>query len=72
MGDDPDFASRIMSLEETMAHQARVIDELSATVARQWDELDRARRKLDALTERFLSLEEATGPAPEITKPPHY
>ena len=65
-------AQRIVELEEQLAHQARTIEELSATVARQWDALDAARRKLDALAERFLALEETALPAPEITRPPHY
>ncbi len=67
-----DCDQRITQLEELVSHHARTIEDLSATIARQWEELDQARRKLDALTARFLDLEEATSPAPEITKPPHY
>lgn len=67
-----DDSERITLLEEMVSHQAKTIEELSATVARQWDELDKAKRKLDALTKRFLDLEEATAPGIEITKPPHY
>jgi len=63
---------RLTALEELVSHQAKTIEELSTSVATQWEELDKARRKLDALTARFLDLEEATAPSPEITKPPHY
>ncbi len=67
-----DNLERITQLEELVSHQAKTIEELSAMVARQWDELDKAKRKLDALTKRFLDLEEATAPGIEVTKPPHY
>jgi len=63
---------RVTALEELVSHQARTIEELSATIAAQWGELDRAKRKLDALTKRFLELEEASAPSHEITRPPHY
>ena len=71
-GNEADNAQRIVRLEEQLAHQAKSIEELSATMATQWEQLDAARRKLDALAERFMALEETTLPGPEITKPPHY
>lgn len=67
-----DNEQRIVRLEEQLAYQTETIEELSAAMARQWEELDKARRKLDALAERFLALEEATLPSAEATKPPHY
>lgn len=67
-----DHDRRITLLEEMVSHQAKTIEDLSAVVARQWDEFDKAKRKLDALTKRFLDLEEATAPGIEVTKPPHY
>ena len=63
---------RIVQMEEQLAHQAKTIEELSAAMAKQWAELDAAKRKLDSLAERFLALEDATMPGPETTKPPHY
>lgn len=63
---------RIITLEETVAYQAKTIEELSEQLAEQWKVLDQTRLKLDRLTERFLSLEEASLEAPAITKPPHY
>ncbi|WP_170973392.1 SlyX family protein [Rhizobium sp. FKY42] len=65
-------AERITLLEETIAYQAKTIDELSEQIAEQWKVVEQARAKLDRLTERFLSLEEASLEAPAITKPPHY
>jgi SlyX protein len=63
---------RLVKLEVIAAEQERTIEELSTLVAEQWKEIDRLRKKLDLLTERFLALEEqATPPAP-VTKPPHW
>lgn len=63
---------RITRLEETVAHQAKTIEELSDQLAEQWKVVEQARAKLDRLTERFLTLEEQSFDAPAITKPPHY
>lgn len=63
---------RITRLEETVAHQARVIEELSDQLAEQWKVAEQTRTKLDRLTERFLTLEETSLDAPAITRPPHY
>lgn len=63
---------RMIRLEELAAHQAKVIEELSDQLAEQWKAVEQTRAKLDRLTERFLTLEEASLDAPAITKPPHY
>ncbi|NVD37310.1 Protein SlyX [Ensifer sp. M14] len=63
---------RITRLEETVAHQAKTIEELSDQLAEQWKVVEQTRAKLDRLTERFLSLEEQSLDAPPITRPPHY
>ena len=68
----PDTDSRIISLEETVAHQGRVIEELSDQLAEQWKVVEQTRAKLDRLTERFLSMEEQGLEAPANTRPPHY
>ncbi|MGN7294407.1 SlyX family protein [Rhizobium sp. SAFR-030] len=65
-------ADRILALEETVAYQARTIDELSEQLAEQWKVVEQTRAKLDRLTERFLSLEETSLDAPANTRPPHY
>ena len=67
-----DHEQRIMKLEELAAHQARTIDELSTELANQWTLVDQLQKKLDRLTERFSTLEEASLEAPAITPPPHY
>lgn len=67
-----DQEDRITRLEETVAHQSRIIEELSDQLAEQWKVVEQTRAKLDRLTERFLSLEEQSLEAPAITRPPHY
>lgn len=64
--------TRLVKLEELVAHQARAIEELSDQLAAQWKTVEQTRAKLDRLTERFLSLEETSLEAPAITRPPHY
>ena len=67
-----DQTDRITQLEETVAHQAKTIEELSDQLTEQWKVVEQTRAKLDRLTERFLSLEEQSLDAPAITRPPHY
>ena len=63
---------RLTMLEIRIAEQERTIDELSEQIAEQWKVIERMQRKLDALTERFLALEEQSAPDIPITKPPHW
>jgi SlyX protein len=63
---------RLTRLETLAAEQERTIGELSAEIAEQWKTIERMRKKLDALTERFLELEEQARPETPVTKPPHW
>jgi len=63
---------RLTRLEIVVAEQEKTIGELSAEIAGQWKAIDGMRRKLDALTERFLELEEQARPETPVTKPPHW
>jgi len=65
-------ADRMTTLEIRSAEQEKTIEELSAQIAEQWKTIDRLQRKVDALTERFLALEEQAAPPIEARKPPHY
>lgn len=64
--------ARIIQLEILCAEQEKVIQELSAQIAEQWKTIDKMQRKLDALTQRFLALEEQAAPDVPVTKPPHW
>lgn len=63
---------RIVQLEVLAAEQERTIAELSQQLAEQWKTIDRMQRKLDALSGRFLVLEEQAAPDVPVTKPPHW
>lgn len=63
---------RLVQLEILAAEQEKTISELSSEVAEQWKVIDRLQKKLDALTNRFLELEEQAAPDVPITRPPHY
>ena len=65
-------AGRLTDLEIRSAEQERTIAELSDQVAEQWKVIERLQKKLDALTERFLSLEEQSAPEIPVTRPPHW
>jgi SlyX protein len=63
---------RLTMLEIRAAEQERTIEDLSGQLAEQWKMIDRMQKKLDALTERFLALEEQAAPDVPVTKPPHW
>jgi len=63
---------RITALEIASAEQERTIEELSRQIADQWAVIDRLQRRLDAMSERFLALEERSAGDIPVTKPPHY
>lgn len=63
---------RLIALEIRSAEQEHIISELSDQLAQQWKVIDRLQKKLDALTGRFLALEEQATPAAPVTKPPHW
>ena len=64
--------NRLTTLEILMAEQEKTIEELSGQLAEQWQTIERLRKKLDALTDRFLVLEEQAAPDVPVTKPPHW
>ncbi len=63
---------RITELEIRIAEQDKTIEELSTQFAEQWKQMDEMRRKLDALTDRFLALESDSGSDVPVTRPPHW
>lgn len=65
-------ADRLTTLEIRVAEQEKTIEELSDQVAEQWKVIDRLRKALDQLTDRFADLEDQAGPRHEATKPPHW
>ena len=65
-------ADRVTTLEIRAAEQERTIEELSGQIAAQWKAIDGIQRRLEALVQRFLALEERGAPDVPVTKPPHW
>jgi SlyX protein len=63
---------RLTVLEIRGAEQEHTIEELSGQIAEQWKVIERLQKKVDALTERFLALEEQSAPDIPVTRPPHW
>ena len=63
---------RLTTLEIRATEQEKTIEELSGQIAEQWKVIERMQRKLDALSERFLALEEQSASDVPVTKPPHW
>ncbi|GHE47260.1 protein SlyX [Camelimonas fluminis] len=63
---------RLTELEIRIAEQDKTIEDLSSVLAEQWKTIDQMGKKLNALTSRFLLLEEQTAPDTPVTKPPHW
>lgn len=63
---------RLIELEICTAEQEKTIEDLSKEIAAQWKTIDALSKKVNALTDRFLALEEQTAPDVPVTKPPHY
>ena len=60
---------RLAIVEETLAHQARTIDELNEVVRTQWREIETLKRELARLEGLIERLNEDGGNDP---LPPHY
>ncbi|MBN9070607.1 MAG: SlyX family protein [Rhizobiales bacterium] len=63
---------RLTTLEIRSAEQDRTIEDLSGQIGEQWRTIERLQKKLDALTARFLALEEQSAPDVPVTRPPHW
>ncbi|MBZ9881315.1 SlyX family protein [Mesorhizobium sp. CA10] len=63
---------QLTALEIRAAEQENTIEELSGQIAEQWKVIERMERKLAALADRFLELEEQTASDVPVTKPPHW
>ena len=53
--------SRVVALEEALAHAAAELQDVSDMVARQWAVIDRLTRDLERLGRRLAVLEEKAG-----------
>jgi SlyX protein len=63
---------RFIALEERLAFQQRMLDELNTVVVSQQGDLDRLRREVSRLTATSQLLMERSGENLPHEKPPHY
>lgn len=66
------LSDRLTELEIRYAEQEKTIEDLSGEIAEQWKLITALNKKLSALTDRFLELEEQSAPEISVTKPPHW
>ncbi|AQX17941.1 SlyX protein [Bartonella sp. CDC_skunk] len=64
--------NRMTELEIKLAHQEKLVEELSCVVTDQWKSLDEISKKLNALTKRLLDLEERNSSEIPVERPPHW
>ncbi|WP_156386779.1 SlyX family protein [Aureimonas sp. Leaf454] len=60
--------AEIAELQMLLAHQGRVIEDLSDEIRRQGLAIDRLQAAVRGMEERVETME----PRPEVTRPPHY
>ncbi len=72
---------KMNKIEETLAHQDQLLQDLSEMVTRQWDEIDMLKKRMGKMQDKIAHLEEtATGEEEGLSvteiaarnKPPHY
>ncbi len=71
MTEQKDMAARFVEVESHLAHQDRMIHDLSDVIAQQWDTINAVLRKLDRL-EALLRASQEQEPPSEEPPPPHY
>lgn len=72
MGDNVEDR-RMIELETRIAHQDKVIQELSDSIAEQWKTIDALTRRLKSLRDNVGELDnDLRGLMPDESPPPHY
>ena len=69
---DPDISARLQRLEETVADQGRLIDDLNEVITDQWKQIEKLQRDLERFAEELAEIESGDPERGRITKPPHY
>ena len=68
-----DTTARIDKLEEMLAHQEQVINDLSDELAKQWQTIERLTRRIKELEEKVATrIAAADAPESGDPPPPHY
>lgn len=73
MSDATDLEQKLFDLEAQIAIQNRTIDELSDTLADQWQKIDKLTRQVSKLNDRLAAAEgDLHTVLPQDRPPPHY
>jgi SlyX protein len=71
MADDT-VSTRVTALEERVAYQDETIEALNQTITKQWAQIDKLTRLVEALTDRLRETEAKAAQGPATERPPHY
>lgn len=69
---DDNLSTRVTALEERVAYQDETIEALNLTITKQWSQIDKLTRLVEALTDRVRETEAKTAQGPATERPPHY
>jgi SlyX protein len=73
MNDAELLTARIDTLETRVAYQDQMLEDLNATIAAQWKQIDALAREVRRLSDRVQQVEDrAAGPTAPEPPPPHY
>ena len=73
MTDHDVLSQRVNDLEALIAHQDLKLDEMSDTIAGQWEKIDSLTRNAERLSDRMQAIEgDLHALAPGDQAPPHY
>ena len=64
--------TRLVRLEELVAHQQAAIEDLSRQLTENWKQTEKLRSELGRLTQRFQDLEVGVDSPPANQPPPHW
>jgi len=67
-----DTETRLVRLEELVAHQQAAIEDLSRQLTEGWKQNEKLRNELGRLTDRFQDLEDGADAPPANQPPPHW
>lgn len=69
---DDNVAARVTALEERVAYQDETTEALNQTITKQWAQIDKLMRLVEALTDRLRETEAKAAQGPVTERPPHY
>ena len=64
--------NKLTRIQEVLVHQERQIQDLSAMIVRQWDEIDVLKKHVRILQGRVEDIADVASGQPANEKPPHY